>query len=139
MAELEIEDVIVKILDERCSDEGRTDRALAVVVKNLHSRVVEELGGSHWTAAALMDLHYRFDPTVTGFDMALWGEASAEWLLLAIPTAPYLSGMKTYSLGSGLVNSRQRMLEMTGMRCWHKCFAFCRAFWGGEHEVVQVK
>jgi len=104
----------------------------------LHSSVLDELGGAHWTAAALMKLRYDYDPMVNLFTVIQWGEAYANWCKLAIPDSPWMYYLYIFAIGSACcdLNSPDHIGKI-GLRYLKECYENCKLLWGNEDKDVR--
>ena len=111
-------------------------------IHDLQARILDTLGGNHWTAAATMVLRYDNDPMRNGFLILQWGEAYAEWLKLAVPDVPHLYYLRLCAVGSGctpqLIHShRQEKVMYAGIKYWNECYEYCKKFLGDDDEDVR--
>ena len=140
--EKELEKQIFTLWKQLASPNSQSSQIIQI--QQLHKRVIQVLGGAHWTAAALTKIRYDTDPMVNGFVILQWGEAHAKWCKLVLETEmPLLAPMITFTIGRNcqpLVSkppgTQQKLFEISGRRYWNECYPQCRKLWGDADSNV---
>jgi len=135
--ENEMENLTVSIM-MKLDDDDTYYTLIAEHIDAVHTKILMTLGGNHWTAAAMLDLRYRFDPIDNGFHSIHYGEACLNWYKALTWDIIQLSANLGFAIGSELLKSPRKSNQVAGRKYLKDCFEDFKNIWGDEDSDVKA-
>lgn len=135
--ENEMENLTVSIM-MKLDDDDTYYTLIAEHIDAVHTKILMTLGGNHWTAAAMLDLRYRFDPIDNGFHSIHYGEACLNWYKALSWDILQLSANLGFAIGSELLKSPLKTNQVAGRRYLKDCYEDFKNIWGDEDNDVKA-